>query len=244
MKQKTLLLFQLLLAVFAFYAVLEYSGNLRLLLPLFCLIGMFICGKIEGTITEGARNKQHEDQQRQEEESAAAPFKPLDCLLKSKNVLLLTDAIHHLLQNLDLKVSRSPDHQAVDRLISTPGSEMTLGLKIVGDVAELNENWDKWDELANFDLGKGGKRRLVVIASNALQDGGEGERRFSDFSMDSQNLLCSKHIVGMTTLTLYKICVLCEKKKVDFQLILKIIRNHSGGVFRLEQYARGSGKAA
>ena len=44
-------------------------------------------------------------------------FKPVDCLLKSKNVLLLTDAIHYLLNDLGLKVSRSPDKSVIDRLI-------------------------------------------------------------------------------------------------------------------------------
>ena len=53
MKQKTLLLFQLLLAVFAFYAVLKYTGSQRLTVPLFCLLGMFVVSKVESMVTEG-----------------------------------------------------------------------------------------------------------------------------------------------------------------------------------------------
>ena len=52
MKQKTLLLFQLFLAVFAIYAVLKYSGNQRLLVPLTCLFTMFVLGKVETAVAE------------------------------------------------------------------------------------------------------------------------------------------------------------------------------------------------
>jgi len=61
--------------------------------------------------------------------------------VKSKNVLLLTDAIHHLMQDLGLAVSPSPDQPAIDRLVRLPGTEVTFGLKILSDVTELKEDW-------------------------------------------------------------------------------------------------------
>ncbi len=60
MKQKTLLLFQLFLAVFAVYAVLKYSGNQRLYIPLTCLFTMFLVGKVETAVTE--KDKKDEKQ--------------------------------------------------------------------------------------------------------------------------------------------------------------------------------------
>jgi len=52
MKQKTLLLFQLFLLIFAFYVLLSYSGNQCLLVSLACLMGMFVLGKVETSVTE------------------------------------------------------------------------------------------------------------------------------------------------------------------------------------------------
>jgi len=54
MKQKTLLLFQLFLAVFAFYALVNYPGSSRFLVPLACLVGMFVIAKVEPSLTERA----------------------------------------------------------------------------------------------------------------------------------------------------------------------------------------------
>ena len=244
MKQKTLLLFQLLLAVFAFYSVLHYSGNQRLIVPLFCLIGMMVVGKVETLVTEG-----HEDKARQRTKAAAkvevgAPFIPADTLLKSKNVLLLTDAIHYLLKDLGLSVSRSPDQLTIDRVVRLQDNQTTFGLKVLGDVAELTENWDNWEQLSDFDQGEGGDRRLLLIGSNTLQDGGVEKPQFVDFSPSAQNLLSSKRVVAMTTLTLYKIYLLCKNRSVDPTVILDIVHRHPGGVFRLEQYMKRSTQAA
>jgi hypothetical protein len=225
MKQKTLLLFQLLLAVFACYSVLKYSGNLRLLVPLFCLVGMFIVGKVESIVEESQEIK--EDKQAKADKGKTT-FKPVDCLLKSKNVLLLTDAIHYLLKDLGLAVSRSPDQNSIDRLVRAPDDSLTtFGLKILGDVGD-----------------KGGKRRLILIGSNTLREEEDGKPQFTDFSPNTQSLLTSKSIVAMTTLTLYKIYLLCQKKSVDPKVILDLIHRHPGGVFRLEQYMKRSTQAA
>ena len=244
MKQKTLLLFQLLLAVFAFYSVLNYSGNQRLIVPLFCLFGMMVVGKVETLITESDDRKEQKQTKATKQNAAEVTFKPIDALLKSKNVLLLIDSIHYLLKDLGLSVSRSPDQRTVDRLVRMPGNEITLGLKILGDVAEANESWDGWEELLDFDQGKGGRRRLLLIGSNTIQEGAKDKPQFVDFSAHTQNLLSSKNIVAMTTLTLYKIYLLCKKKRVDPSVILDLVHRHPGGVFRLEQYMKRSTQAA
>ena len=244
MKQKTLLLFELFLAVFAFYAVLQYSGNQRLIVPLTCLFGMFVMGKVETRITE---SDQKAKLKRSKDDRGTGPdkqFKPVDCLLKSKNVLLLSDAIHYLLKDLGLNVSRSPDQSVIDRLVKIPEDKLIFGLKILSDVGELDEDWENWDEVADFDAGHGGERRILLIGSNTLNEKGDGKPQFGDFSASTQNLLSSKSLVAMTTLTLYKIYVLCQKKSVDPKAILNLVHRHPGGVFRLEQYMKGANQAA
>ena len=244
MKQKTLLLFQLLLAVFAFYSVLHYSGNQRLIVPLFCLFGMMVVGKVETLIIESDDKKEQKQTKATKQTEAEMTFKPADALLKSKNVLLLIDAIHYLLKDLGLSVSRSPNQMTVDRLVRIPGNDITFGLKVLGDVAEPTENWDSWEELLDFDQGKGGKRRLLLIGSNSIQEGAKDKPQFVDFSTHTQNLLSSRRIVAMTTLTLYKIYLLCKKKRVNPSVILDLVHRHPGGVFRLEQYMKRSTQAA
>ena len=127
MKQKTLLLFQLFLAVFAVYAVLKYSGNQRLYVPLTCLLTMFLVGKVETAVTEQDKKDKKQKVRADRKAAEQRTFKPVDCLLKSNNLLLLTDAIQYLLNDLGLKVSRSPDQSVIDRLIrASDNSQVTL----------------------------------------------------------------------------------------------------------------------
>lgn len=237
MKQKTLLLFELFLAVFAFYAVWHYPGNLRLYVPLACLVSIFFVARIDSRISDSRRrDEQGQAVYTEQKGHKKAAFKPLDCLLKSKNVHLLGEAIHYLMQDLGLAVSLSKDYPGIDRVIRIPNTDVSFGLKILRDVAELDDNWEQWGELAGFDLGKGGKRRLLIIGSNCTAEVGDSERNYNDFPAPTQQLLSAKRVVAMTTLTLGKMYNFCKKKNIDARKLLRLIQNHPGGVFQLENY--------
>lgn len=238
MKQKTLLLFQLLLAVYAFYSVVTYSDNPQLWVPLFCLIGMFIITKIEAKVTKGGMQAAATRQENKGESPGKPAFNPLGCLLKSKNVLLLTDAIHQLLRDLGLDVIRSPHHNALDRIVRLPGNQLTLGLKILSDIHELSPEWDKWEALTAFDLAKGGQLRLVVVGSNSVPEPGGGRPRFTSFSAPIQSFLAEQKIVALTTLTLFKMYLLCKQKNLEAGAIFRLVHCHPGGVFQLEDYTK------
>ena len=238
MKQRTLQLFQLFLLIFAFYVPLRDSSNPHLLVALLCLITVFVLGKVESTFAKGSKHEDRQGSARSKEDETKTTVQSLNWLLKSKNVQLLTDAIQYLLKDLGLVVSASPEHPAIDRLVRIPGMQLTLGLKVLSDVSALNENWDKWEELAGFDLGKGGRRRLLIIGSNGIKAEGASEQRYKNFSVDSQALLSARQVVGMTTLTLSKIYLACKKKKVDIKTIFYPIQHHPGGVFQLEGFAQ------
>ena len=244
MKQKTLLLFQLLLAVYAFYSVVTYTDNLQLWVPLSCLIGMFIISKLEAKVTNGGTKAKVTSEGSRRETPGEKAFNPLECLLKSKNVLLLTDAIHQLLRDLGLEVIRSPRHNGLDRVVRLPGNQLTLGLKILSDVEELSPEWDKWEELTAFDLAKGGELRLVLVGSNSLPESEGGRPRFTNFSGPIQSFLAEQKIVALTTLTLFKMYLLCKQKNVQAEAIFRLVHCHSGGVFQLEDYAQSPSAAA
>ncbi|UCH00772.1 MAG: hypothetical protein JSU78_02100 [Deltaproteobacteria bacterium] len=244
MKHKTFMLFELFLVVFAFYAMLKYTGNLRLFVPFVCLVTVLVAGKVETSLTDRSSKEDRQGNDRGKEDKKKTTFQLLDRLLKSKNVLLLTDAINYLMQDLGMAVSPSPDHPSIDRLVRIPDMQVTIGVKILADVGELNENWDKWEEVSDFDLGKGGSQRLLIIGSNCIKGPGDRQQRYKDFSTDTQKLLSARQVVAMTTLTLYKIYLLCKRKKLDLKTIFHLIKHHPGGVFQLEHYTKRSNQAA
>ena len=237
MKQKTLLIFQLLLIVFAFYALLKYTGSQRYFVALTCLTCMFVVGKIETDTTKRSENDLTK------KDATKTTLHALDRLLKSKNVQVLIDAIQRLSQDLGMVVYPSQDHTAISRLVRIPDMEVTFGLKILGDVAELDENWDKWEkdqwtELDSFDLGKGGKQRSLIIGSNWVEEAGDRSEKYKDFSVNAQKLLSARQIVAMTTLTFYQIYKSCKKNKKDIKRIFHHIQHHPGGVLQLKSSAK------
>ncbi len=237
MKQKTLLIFQLLLIIFAFYALLKYTGSQRYLVALTCLTCMFVVGKIETDTT-----KRSEDDLTKKD-ATKTTLNALDRLLKSKNVQVLIDAIQRLSQDLGMVVYPSQDHTAISRLVRIPDMEVTFGLKILGDVAELDENWDKWEkdqwtELDSFDLGKGGKQRSLIIGSNWVEEAGDRPEKYKDFSVNVHKFLSARQIVAMTTLTFYQIYKSCKKNKKDIKRIFHHIQHHPGGVLQLKSSAK------
>ena len=234
MKQKTLLLFQFLLIIFAFYSLLEFSDNQQFFVPLVCFVTAFIVGKVEISLTERSKQEKDQNDDVNKQGEVETTVQALDCLLKSKNVMFLIDAIQHLLRDLDLVVSPSPNHPAINRLVKIPGMQVIFGLIVVGDVAELGENWNKWEELDGFDLGKGGKRRLLIVGSNCIVETGNRQKRYKKFSVNTQKLFSARQITAMTTLTLNTIYKLGKKSKPDIKKVFYHIQHRYGGIFELK----------
>ncbi len=236
MRKNTQRLFELVLIIFAFYSLLHYSGNQRLLVSFVCLVGVFLVDKLETGSEEQSGEEEETDQaddlgETDDEEKIA---QALDCLLKRKNVLLLTDAINYLMQDLGLTVSPSPDRPDIDRLVKLPDMEVTFGLKIVGDVGDLDKNWNKLEELVSFDMGKGGKQRLLIIGSNYEKEARDKDKEYKNFSANTKELLSASKVLAMTTLTLHKIYRVCKLKKPAVQKIFQSIQQHPGGVIQLQ----------
>jgi hypothetical protein len=236
--QRTLQLFQLFLLAFAFYMPMRDSAHPRFLVSLACLVTVFLVGKVEAGYSQRSKGEDRQGIGIAKKDGTKTAAQALDWLLKSKNVQLLTDAIQYLLRDLGLVVSPCLDHPAVDRLFTIPGTQVTWGVKVLSDVGDLHEDWDQWEELAGFDLGKGGERRLLIIGNNHIKAGGDYQQEYRSFSPSTQNLLSARKVVAITTLTLGKIYVLCKKKKGDIKTILDPIQHHPGGVFQLERFAR------
>jgi hypothetical protein len=233
LKHKTLQLFQLFLVIFAFYLPVVRTNNPPLFLSLACLATAYVVGKVETTVAEAAKLKERQRKNMSKKDESITTAQALDWLMKSKNIQLLTDAIQSLLQDLGLTVSPSLHHSAIDRWVKIPGMRVTWCLKVLKDVRVLNEHWDQWEEVADFELGKGGEQRLLIIGSNSIRTAADSQQRYTSFSADSQRLLAARQVVAMTTLTLCKIYLACKKEKTYIKTIFQPIENHPGGVIRL-----------
>lgn len=233
MKKRTLQLFQLLLAVFGLYAGLKFQGKLQTGVPVFCLIAMYVLDKLE------IREDEHEAGKGVLKKGAGAGSgkmvsDPLDCVLQSKNGTLLVDAVQQLFEGLGFDVSLAKKYRVVDRLACIPGEGSTFALKILDDVSKVNATWKGWDEIQKIDQGRQGKRRVLLIASNSAKDPYTSELKYKKFPSSVENLLATKKIVAMTTLTLYKIYMLCTIQNQDPKKILGRIFKHPGGIFQMQ----------
>ena len=233
MQKRTLQLFQLLLIIFSFYLPVVKSNDPPLFLSLACLTTAFLVGKLETRVTEATKLKKRQSEQVSKKKKSATTTQALDWVLRSKNVQLLIDAIQTLFQDLGMTVSSSLQNSSIDRQIKIPGMQVTWCLKVLKDVDVLNDRWDQWDDLSAFELGKGGKQRVLIVASNSLETAGDSQKEHTGFSADSHKLLAAKQVVAMTTLTLCKIYLKCKKNKDYTKTVFQPIENHPGGVVRV-----------
>ncbi len=212
---------------------LRHGVNQYLFASLACLCTALVMGKVETSVTKHSKRQSRQGHDPRKKDEAKNLSQALDWLLKSKNIQLITDGIQVLLQDIGLAVSPCTEHAGIDRLVRIPGMQVTWGLKILSDVAVLNENWDQWEEFAVFDEGNEGKQRVLIIGSNCTEAQPDGEQKYRNFPASVQKLLSARQVMAMTTLTLGKIYVSCKKKKADIKTIFQPIEHHPGGVLKL-----------
>src|SRR4030042_6133518 len=118
---------QLLLAIFAIFSALKFSGELKLFIPLGCLIAMLVVSRTEKRRSEeiSARKSflNSEIDKASKKESTAIKdqdFSTIESLLWPKSELLLMDTVHSLFKDLGFKVSTGVNYQSVDRIVKIP----------------------------------------------------------------------------------------------------------------------------
>jgi len=231
-----LLLFQLLLATFGIYGALKYSEMAKLYVPLACLLGMFFVGKLEKRL----KVRQQEDESAEREhgapENKGDEFDTVKYILWGKNELMLVDAVHSVLRDLDLQVSKTPKYPIIDRIVKIPGSHMTFGMQVIGSEREVRGDNSKFNQALQFEREKQNGEKTVIIA-NAHHNISLAEReRRKDFSRDALMRMEPTRVVSLNTFTLYKVWALCKYKGKNVKDILKLLFNHPGGLFRIEDY--------
>jgi hypothetical protein len=232
----TLLLFQLLLAIFGIYAALEYSNMAKLFVPLACLVAMFLVGKLERILKDKEGKQESSKETKRGTENQGDEFDSVKYILWGKNELMLVDAVHSILRDLGLKVSKISKYPNIDRIVTIPGRRMTFGMQVIGSDQEVRGDNSKLNQALQFEQVKENGEKTVIIA-NAHHSVSLAERdKRGDFSKDALMKMKPTRVVGLSTFTLYKVWALCKYKGMDVREILKFVFNHPGGMFRIEDY--------
>ena len=131
-------LFQLLLAVFAIYSTLNFEEELRLTVPLICLVLMFIVSRVDKRQSEkeNARKsflKSELDRVLDKDQTTIKEqdFFTIESLLWPKSEMLLVDAVHLVFKELGFKISTGINYSSIDRVIKIPNGKEAFGLEIL-----------------------------------------------------------------------------------------------------------------
>jgi hypothetical protein len=234
-------LIQLLLAVFAIYSALEFPEGLKLVIPLFCLIGMFAVSRAERRKSENktARKSflQAEIDKVSKKESTAIKdqdFFIIESLLWPKSELLLIDTVHSIFKDLGFQISTGVDYQSVDRIVRIPQTQAVFGLQILMSEGELEGNHPKISRALQFEKEKRKKEKSLIIASTHIHLPLSERTTVSHISKEVGSFLNRHNMSLITTHHLYELWQKAKGGEIDIFDFFEKIYSHSGETFPLQ----------
>jgi hypothetical protein len=238
---KMFTLFQLLLAVFAIYAALNYEQETRLLVPLGCLVLMLIVNRVDKAALEKKTERQSflqtEISKVLKKESATIKeqdFFTIDSLLWPKSDLLLIDAVHFIFKDLGFRISAGINYHSVDRIVRIPESMKVFGVEILMSEKEVEKNHPKISRAVQFEKEKREKEKTLIIASTHTHLPLSERNKVSDISNGLGDLLLHNNVSFMSTHQLYGLWQKSKGGEVDIFGIFEKIYSHPGGSLPLE----------
>ncbi len=231
-------LFQLLLAVFAVYAALNFSEEQKLLIPLGCLLLMLLIIRIDKAKVEEKRKRKEEIDKSIKKESATIKdqdFFTIESLLWPKNELLLIDAVHSIFKNLGFKISTGINYHSVDRIVKIPNTEKSFGVEILMSERETEKNHPKLHRALEFEKEKREKEKTLIIASTHIHLPLSERDKVKDVSGEMVDFLTGHNISFITTYHLYELWQETKGGENDTFGVFQKLYAHSGGIFRLKE---------
>lgn len=231
-----LALIQLFLAVLAIYAALTFEEEARLLVPLFCLIGMFIVGRIDKGRVERERGRKaflKSEMERLSQKEATAfkeqDFFTIETLLWPKNELLLLDAVHAIFKDLGFSLSPGIQYRSVDRILKIPNTPRAFGMQVMMFPGEAHRKHPKVDRILQFEKEKQEEEKSLIIASTHIglpiaQRGGR-----SHITRDLLDLLVRYNISFLTAHHLYDLWQKAKRGEIDIFEFFKKLYSQKGG---------------
>jgi len=236
-----LTLFQLLLAVFAIYSALHYEEEVRLYVPLGCLIVMFVVSRIDKSMSEkkSARKsflKIELDKIWRKESPTIIEqdFFAIESLVWPKSELLLIDTVHSIFKDLGFKITTGINYHSVDRIIRIPDTEKVFGVEIMMSEGEVEQNHPKLTRALQFEKEKKEDEKTLIIASTHIHLPLSERGKVHDVSKGLADFLERHNISFITTHHLYELWQKAKRGEIDIFELFTSIYSHQGGVFPLE----------
>ncbi len=225
---------QLSLAVFAIYGALKFPEELKLFLPLGCLIAMLVVSRIEKRSSEkkAARKNflQSEIDKATKKESKSIidqDFSIIEALLWPKSELLLTDTVHSIFKDLGFKISTGVNYQNVDRIVKIPDTRIAFGVQILMSEGEVEGNHPKINRALLFEKEKKEDERSLIIASTHIRLPLSERSQVSHISKELSNFLSRHNMSMITTHHLYDLWQKAKKGEIDIVGFFEQVYSHS-----------------
>ncbi|NWG04129.1 MAG: hypothetical protein HXY44_14845 [Syntrophaceae bacterium] len=234
-------LLQLLLAVFAIYSALELSENLRLVIPLICLVGMLAVSRIDKRRSEDEKARkvflQSEIDKASKKESTAIKdqdYFMVESLLWPKNELLLIDTVHSIFKDLGFQISTGVDYQFVDRIVRIPQTQTAFGLQVLMSEGELEGNHPKISRALQFEKEKKKNEKCLIIASTHTRLPLSERSKVNHISKEVGNFLNRHDMSLITTHHLYELWKKAKVGEINIFGFFENVYSHSGESFLLK----------
>lgn len=234
-------LLQLLLAFLAIYSALEFSEDLRLVVPLGCLIAMLVVSRIEKRKSERetARKNflQSEMDKASKKESTAIKdqdYSTVESLLWPKSELLLIDTVHSIFKNLGFKISTGINYQSVDRIVKIPETQMAFGVQILMSEGEVEGNHPKINRALQFEKEKRENEKSLIIACTHIHLPLSERSQVSHLSKELSHFLSRHNMSLITTHHLYELWQKAKGGEIDIFVFFEHVYSHSNGTLPLK----------
>ena len=231
-------LIQLLLAVIAIYSGLNFTGDLRLYVPLGCLIAMFIVGRLDTARFEKRETRKSFLKSEMEKifKKEASAIKEQDLftmnsLLCPKGELVLTDTVHSIFKDFGFSVAVGGKYSSVDRIVRIPDTQFCFGLQILTSEGEVEKDHPKIKRALQFAEEKKRNEKTLIIASTHVHQPISERERLNEISTELRDFLAAYQMSLITTYSLYQLWEKAKSKEVDILDIFRRVYSHPGGMF-------------
>ena len=232
---------QLLLAAFAIYSALKFPEELKLFIPLGCLIAMLIVSRVEKRKSENqtARKSflQSEIYKATKKESTAIKdqdYSIIESLLWPKSELLLIDTIHSIFKDLGFKISTGVNYQSVDRVVKIPESRTAFGVQILMSEGEVEGSHPKINRALQFEKEKREDEKSLIIASTHIRLPLSERGQISHISKELSHFLSRHNMSLITTHHLYDLWQKAKRGEIDIFGFFEQVYSHSNETFPLK----------
>ena len=233
---------QLLLAVFAIYSALSFSGDQKLLIPLACLLLMLLVSRVDRAKTVKKAEQDNllkpdiNNAVRKELTNVKEEDLPtIESLLWPKNELLLIDAVHSIFKELGFKISTGVNYHSVDRVVKIPDTEKAFGVEILMSEKETAENHPKLRRALEFEKEKKRDEKTLIVVSTHIHLPLSERSQVKDISDDLVDFLIQHKINFMSTYQLYGLWQKAKEGKNDISGVFQKLYSQPGGIFQWKE---------